>query len=383
MRRIKWISRIAKLTEFLVSMVAFALPPVDRVVLSSRQRFDENLHELLSRAPSQSVWIETPDALELISKFGVSSAGLGQLGIVPRGALSRVWFMARSRTLASSHVAFFGHRASRGRRFVYLTHGVGPKRTIERGNIYTHFVSDVDLWNDAILANFRMSPRTEILHGLPRLNVLTGAQGHARVNELLKLGATQGYVVWAPTYRKTEMHGSFDAQNENYEGLSFNKRDLAAKFSEALAAFGIAFFIKPHPIEEDNYEAFGGRVMTDDQLGKIGIRPYEFLANAAGLITDYSSIGIDFLQLQRPIAFYLPDIRAVEMGRGLLEPSFGTLVKHLTISTTEDLAEFCKWVQSSSGKSAHLEELRNEIGLRQFDVADLEALANFLFSTTR
>jgi len=53
-------------------------------------------------------------------------------------------------------------------------------------------------------------------------------------------------------------------------------------------------------------------------LQKLGITIYDILNEVDILITDYSSIFIDFLLLNRPIFFLCPDIEEYDNNRGLL-----------------------------------------------------------------
>ena len=59
--------------------------------------------------------------------------------------------------------------------------------------------------------------------------------------------------------------------------------------------------------------------MIDDQaLFKEGLGLYELLAQADLLVTDVSSVYVDFLITERPQILYFPDMERYERTRGLL-----------------------------------------------------------------
>ena len=56
--------------------------------------------------------------------------------------------------------------------------------------------------------------------------------------------------------------------------------------------------------------------MSDDDLRDNNVQLYQFISQMDGLITDYSSIAIDYLLLDRPIIFTLDDYEEYEKHRG-------------------------------------------------------------------
>jgi CDP-glycerol glycerophosphotransferase (TagB/SpsB family) len=98
------------------------------------------------------------------------------------------------------------------------------------------------------------------------------------------------------------------------------------------------------------------RVITDADLKDLGVTVYEALSAIDCLITDISSVWIDFLLLDKPILFAFPDIEAYRLGRGInLEP-YEAWVPGPLIRTAAELIQHMSRVASGADDSA---ELRN------------------------
>ncbi len=137
-----------------------------------------------------------------------------------------------------------------------------------------------------------------------------------RVRELLGLpaeprqGEHEPLVLYAPTWRDGSPDPAAPSETE------------ARAILEALEALGARLLIRSHPLGEGAYETllaepgdrvrlFGGELARD-------ITP--LLGAFDAVITDYSSIAIDFSLLGRPIVWFAPDLEQYLANRGLYEP---------------------------------------------------------------
>jgi CDP-glycerol glycerophosphotransferase (TagB/SpsB family) len=67
---------------------------------------------------------------------------------------------------------------------------------------------------------------------------------------------------------------------------------------------------------------------------------YQFLGACDGLISDYSSVWVDFLATGRSIALYCPDIDAYRATRGFNAPDLAEVAAGLLITGGERAGEF-------------------------------------------
>ncbi|WP_416447129.1 CDP-glycerol glycerophosphotransferase family protein [Leucobacter sp. HNU] len=174
---------------------------------------------------------------------------------------------------------------------------------------------------------FRVDPgRVQVL-GDPRDDALAeqrrdpaaAAEARARVLELLRNAGTEAFppgheadlsgplVLYAPTWRDGDPDPAIP-----------DAAELAA-IRGALERLGAHLVIRSHPLGAGAYsEALGGRIHG---LGADLVRDITPLLGAFdAVITDYSSIAIDFSLLSRPIVWFAPDLEAYAATRGLYEP---------------------------------------------------------------
>jgi CDP-glycerol glycerophosphotransferase (TagB/SpsB family) len=128
--------------------------------------------------------------------------------------------------------------------------------------------------------------------------------------------------LWLPTYRGALSGGRGGDTVPSSNGLPFDDASLSY-LTARLASANITLVLKPHPMATVNVgdTREGLHVVRQHQIENSGTSLYEMLAAADGLVTDASSVWIDYLLTHRPIIFAFPDIAEYRQRRGLnLEP---------------------------------------------------------------
>jgi CDP-glycerol glycerophosphotransferase (TagB/SpsB family) len=129
-----------------------------------------------------------------------------------------------------------------------------------------------------------------------------------------------------------------------------------ARLDGLLTERGIEVVIKPHPLAvqsiPDGYRSL--TILTQDALDQSTVSLYEYLAAADGLITDVSSVWIDFLLRDRPMIFAFPDLAQYRSNRGFnLEP-YDDWVPGPVVSDVEALADHL--ARSADGRDDYVEQ---------------------------
>lgn len=186
-----------------------------------------------------------------------------------------------------------------------------------------------------------LAPEQGMLLGYPRNDALQHPAG-----ALDRLVDRRGRKVlfWLPTFRQHTI-----GYDSNYAlsgcGLPLlTEADSLERLNAALERESILMVLKPHPVQDmsairaKSHSSF--QLLYDDDLRRAGIQLYEALADADGLLTDYSSVYCDFLLTGKPIGLTFDDLEQYTRSRGLVMDDPRELVKGRYLYTLSDLEEF-------------------------------------------
>ena len=165
----------------------------------------------------------------------------------------------------------------------------------------------------------------EILEkGIPRYDMLFNTTANQIENIKRKLGTNCNtkILLYAPTFRDD---GKDDAYNLDIYLLKNTLERITGEKWEII--------IRMHP----NARQFVNKYKYDDTVlnGSIISNPQELVLISDLLITDYSSIMVDFMILRKPVILYVPDLIEYEKSRGL-RPIYHDL-PFIKVTTNSDL----------------------------------------------
>lgn len=130
-------------------------------------------------------------------------------------------------------------------------------------------------------------------------------------------------IMYMPTYKKGFNHNDV---NNNYNNLfNFAESFDIKKLDEFLKDNNYLLCVKKHPGEstELNFENTSNILnIKEESLTKNCISVNEIINAFDLLITDYSSIGTEFLFLERPVLFITSDKEEYSKNRGILFGNF-------------------------------------------------------------
>mgnify|MGYP000849114584 FL=1 len=91
----------------------------------------------------------------------------------------------------------------------------------------------------------------------------------------------------------------------------------------------------------EEYNLFNNiKVINNEFFEKNGVMLYELLGMADKLITDYSSVYIDYLILDKPIGFFIPDLKKYSNDRGFYENNLNESLPGPILEQDNDLIDF-------------------------------------------
>lgn len=208
--------------------------------------------------------------------------------------------------------------------FVNLWHGCGYKANKNNRRVFFDYcLVPGDIFIETKKEFFSCSTKKLLAFGYPRYDMmLRGSRTADGYKELLlKESGSEKLVLWMPTYR----HATSERLNEETLNNEFNipivdDKDKLLALNEFCKKNRILVAIKKHYLQIP-YD-FGENVLTNivylenSDLEEHGLQLYEFINCADALISDYSSVAIDYLLLDRPLGFTLDDYQAYTESRG-------------------------------------------------------------------
>lgn len=192
--------------------------------------------------------------------------------------------------------------------------------------------------------------------GLPRNDRLFMKPDQPR--ETLGMREHQKLIVWLPTYRQS-VRGEIRQDGHEYHNV-FAMPDIDVEALNAfLAAHNAMLLVKPHPMAvfDQTQEWSHLKIVGHGWLRNNRLSLYQTLAAADVLVSDISSVVIDFLLLDRPIIHAFPDMEAYRDSRGFsVEP----IVDFLAGSWVSNQVELLASLESElAGHDPHAEKRRN------------------------
>lgn len=292
--------------------VLSALVPTRRQVLVSgfpetEGNAVEVARALLRRYDGRVVWLREPSGPHADLPDHPS------LVVVDKAGLAGLWAYLRAEAVFYTHGLYGSPRPSARKPLVNLWHGDGPKRTRPEGDAgwlipATWLVSGTRLFGELKAEAFEVPVERLLVTGNPRTDALWRAPS---AEALASLGITGDFVLWMPTYRATRSDGVVKAWSDGGAPVGL---DEVRPLLDALGERGVQLVVKPHPLDAEERRGPGVVTVTNDDLARVGLEPYALLGASAGLVTDYSSVWVDYLLLDRPLAFLVPDREAYSRG---------------------------------------------------------------------
>jgi CDP-glycerol glycerophosphotransferase (TagB/SpsB family) len=156
--------------------------------------------------------------------------------------------------------------------------------------------------------SFQVGRESVELVGLPR-------------NDSLKVGndSPSKFIVMMPTWR-TSIYGTTNIHAGDPGAWAMDKEQVG-ELNGVLHAHGYKALIKPHPmsdpLELSHWESEHISVIDNRWLLDRDISLYELISDSALLVTDYSSIAVDYVITGRPICLLQSDLSDYQATRGL------------------------------------------------------------------
>lgn len=230
------------------------------------------------------------------------------------------------------------------------TEGYLKKRFSGDVNYFSLYCIPSDAYRDVIKKAFHCSDENLVINSEPITDVLYKKTEQYNFGQYNKLG------VWAPTFRKSDYLGYDDSEEE--ELLPTLKPEDYAVFNNLLKTFEIKIIAKLHDMQDlKGYKKtdFSNLILlSSNDFVANGYNLYDLLKQSDFLIADYSSVYLQYLPLNKPIGFAIPDINDYREHRGFWFEPVEEYMPGKKIYSKEDLYDFIKDI--ASGRDDYEEE---------------------------
>lgn len=256
-----------------------------------------------------------------------------------RSTRSDAWAVIRSGAVLYTHGLASSPRPLGRRLHVNLWHGQGPKRSnirkIRQVSGAQALAGTAGPWLRQLARDLDMRD-CEYLPGNVREQLL---HAPATKPQLTSLGLQAPFVLWMPTFRE-ERQGRSGDDADGLPMSSPRSREVIETVAAACATAPVQVVVKPHPSDTFPWETCGLRCISDQELRDAGVPLYSFMGAAHGMISDYSSAWVEYLQLHRPLLLVAPDLAEYRHSRGLNAPAFDLLMESELDTEAEHVADF-------------------------------------------
>lgn len=255
-------------------------------------------------------------------------------------------------------------RARKGQILVNLFHGNGYKDRSERqGNLpapYDFSIVSGPLFIKPMSYFWNIDKERVLPIGFPRYNWLLKEDKQAE--EMLnsyKVNSDSKVVIWMPTFR-ADKWGRYKESDSISQFPLVNSESEWFNLDKICRDRNIVLLIKLHPFQKDYCVPFSSftniEEITNEEFDRADVPMYKFLALTDALVSDYSSVAIDYLLVDRPIAFALEDYNEYKNTRGFVFEDPRVYMPGHHLYSYEDLTRFLKEI--SLGKDVFREERR-------------------------
>lgn len=194
--------------------------------------------------------------------------------------------------------------------------------------------------------------------GYPRYDLLRSPDARQQLEKLLPGCTARKTVMWMPTFRKNTSSQKLAEENTgSATGLPLIETAADLQQLDALCEkLDVQLVVKRHRLQVAYSALSNGAYrrisfVDDADLDARDVELYQLLPAFDALVTDYSSIGIDYLLVDKPMAFVVDDYQEYKAARGFIVDDPLQYMAGQHCASIEQLGDFLRSV--AQGEDAH------------------------------
>lgn len=258
----------------------------------------------------------------LISKYTQSK----KYKILKKKSILGFYYYCKSKYIFHTHGMFNNLSLSKEQVNINLWHGMPLKKIGHLdGNLLVpesnYVISTSILFQKIMSKAFSLKLENVLISGQPRNDLMF--ENKFNLLDLLSKNKNdfEKIILWMPTYRKSKI-GDIRTDGELEKFNDFLEDFFLIKLNSYLNSINSVCIIKLHPMDFMDVKNFKNYTnlffVNNEDFENKGISLYSVLHSADLLLTDFSSIYIDYLLLNKPIAFLVSDYNQYSNSRGFV-----------------------------------------------------------------
>lgn len=204
---------------------------------------------------------------------------------------------------------------------VHLDHGTAAIKTIgalsKINNGYefyfTYYLAPSPIYKPIIAKEFLCKEENVVVCGEACTDIMYG--DYVKYD----LGNYDKIILWAPTFRQSDFYGYNDSSEEL---LPMFTEDDYDDLNNELKKYNFRLIVKLHAGQNlSNYRKLKYShlmIYSDADFKETEMELYSLLPQIDYLLADYSSVFLEYLLLDRPIGFVVPDLEEYRQKRGFI-----------------------------------------------------------------
>lgn len=254
-------------------------------------------------------------------------------------------------------------KPSKQQKVIHLQHGIMFKNC---GLLTKINNGDEFFFTDCLATSNLYKPIYSKVFGCKESNVYINSEPVTDIffskYEKYNLGNFGKIILWVPTFRQSDYLGYDDSTSEELLPL-FDETDYE-ELNKQLANHSYKLIVKIHPSQNlGRYRQLcysNLEILSDADFKNMGMDLYNLLPQIDVLLTDYSSLFLQFLLLDKPVAFVIPDIEVYSQRRGFVFNNTSEYMPGEKIKTKADFFRFLDCMKQDKFKDAR-QNVRNKI----------------------
>ncbi len=340
------ITIMRKIISIIVYWLSFIIKPRKIIVFNSFPDYSDNPYAFYKYIISQAkyddyklVWILSNPGGNLISVMRTDNPKV----IVSHSTIQNWIYIIYARYIFSSHNAYGYLRFHQTRKLFNLWHGMPLKKIgydnpadikLATRNHYLSTIAASAFFQDILSSAFDISKENIMLTGMPRADLLF--EKSVFLEKLIFGKKYRSIGIWMPTFRQSKV-GRFIRVDAQMEDGHFNYWDeeTLSKINDSLASTNDLLLLKIHPADllqtKTSMKFSNILLIRNEDMPARETNP--LLGGVDYLITDYSSVLVDFDVLGKPMGFMVNDYYEYTKGRPMyinVNQFPGKLIKSLS-----------------------------------------------------